>query len=86
MPPPPPDHPYRLSCFALGTRHSHDYRPIDTAPQRCTCSSRKWTVTTGGILPATVACANCGASNRVATAYERGREDAMAAVRANATQ
>lgn len=67
--------PFGETRHTLARRHSHDYRPVAPAARQCSCGSRRWTITVGGILGAVVACQRCHQSNRVATAYERGRED-----------
>jgi hypothetical protein len=57
----------------MAKRHNHPYTPPSVAIQRCTCGSRRWSVTTGGPLPPHVTCDRCGRENKTATAYERGR-------------
>jgi hypothetical protein len=73
-----PQHSYNAATCPKQGRHTHDYRPAGTSPRRCTCGSRAFTLTAGGPLPVHVACTACARENRVATAYERGREHALA--------
>jgi hypothetical protein len=73
-----PQHHYNAAtCPKLG-RHKHDYRPAGDSPRRCTCGSRAWQITVGGPLPVDVTCEACARPNRIARAFERGREHALA--------
>lgn len=51
------------------------YKPHNRGQRQCSCGSRQWEITTGGILPPTVNCARCHAQSRMNTLYELGRED-----------
>lgn len=66
--------PFGPEPHSRGSRHKHPYQPESDAPRQCGCGSRAWEVTVPTLLPVSVVCARCGKVNRVATAYERGRE------------
>ena len=58
-------------------KHTHPYTPSGGLPVQCACGSRRWLVIIRPGFPVQVVCErqNCDRVNRIATAYERGRDD-----------
>jgi hypothetical protein len=72
-----PDHPFDLiECQKL-IRHDHPYTPPVGVASRCPNGHRGFKIRLGGPLPLQVSCTTCAQANRTATAYEKGRSDAI---------
>lgn len=66
-------HKYGPRCASSTVRHQHEYTPPPGMPQRCSCGHTRWTVAAGGASTPAVLCAKCTSTNRISSAYERGR-------------
>lgn len=70
-------HRLALACDKATVRHLHEYRPGPDCPQRCQCGHTRWQIRVGGHNGPSVSCAKCGSTNRISTAYEKGRAAAF---------
>lgn len=68
-------HTFGPGCLTAAERHKHTYTVHRFGARRCSCGSRRWVITCGGPLPASVTCEACSKQNYAATAYECGRAD-----------